>query len=89
MTDERIPQALIDYLKTSVRVALAEDVGTGDLTAALVPAAQRVRAHVVTREACEQTAFHADPYALWEELLRAVYEANRIVPHSTPHPEWN
>ncbi len=52
MSDERIPQALIDYLKTTVRVALSEDVGTGDLTAELVPAEQRVRAHVVTRGAC-------------------------------------
>lgn len=42
-----------------------------------------------THPACEETAFHDDPYALWDLMLRAVYEANRIVPHSTPHPEWN
>jgi nicotinate-nucleotide pyrophosphorylase (carboxylating) len=34
-----------------VAAALAEDVGTGDVTAALVPPRQQVRAHVVAREA--------------------------------------
>lgn len=34
-----------------VRRALAEDVGTGDLTAALVPACQRVQARILAREA--------------------------------------
>jgi len=52
MNDNRISEALTQYLKTSVGVALAEDVGTGDLTAALVPETQRVRARVVTREDC-------------------------------------
>jgi len=33
-----------------VAAALAEDVGTGDVTAALVPAQQQVRAQIVTRE---------------------------------------
>ena len=33
-----------------VSAALAEDVGTGDVTAALVPLQQQVRAHVVARE---------------------------------------
>jgi nicotinate-nucleotide pyrophosphorylase (carboxylating) len=35
----------------NIRDALAEDVGRGDWTALLVPAAQRVRARVITREA--------------------------------------
>ena len=34
-----------------VRSALAEDVGSGDLTAGLVPAERRARARIVTREA--------------------------------------
>jgi nicotinate-nucleotide pyrophosphorylase (carboxylating) len=34
----------------NIRDALAEDVGRGDWTALLVPAAQRVRARVITRE---------------------------------------
>jgi nicotinate-nucleotide pyrophosphorylase (carboxylating) len=38
-------------LARQVEVALAEDLGTGDVTAALVPAAQRVRGAVITREA--------------------------------------
>ena len=52
MTDQDLPTALAQYLVTSVRVALAEDVGTGDLTAELVPAGQRAVARVATREDC-------------------------------------
>jgi nicotinate-nucleotide pyrophosphorylase (carboxylating) len=37
-------------LPTQVEAALAEDIGAGDVTAALVPAAQRVRGRVITRE---------------------------------------
>jgi nicotinate-nucleotide pyrophosphorylase (carboxylating) len=37
-------------LSRVVAAALAEDIGTGDLTAALVPAARRGRATVITRE---------------------------------------
>ncbi len=35
----------------NIRDALAEDIGRGDWTAMLVPAAQRVRARVIVREA--------------------------------------
>ncbi len=38
-------------LGAQVDAALAEDIGGGDVTAALVPAAQRVRGRVITREA--------------------------------------
>jgi nicotinate-nucleotide pyrophosphorylase (carboxylating) len=38
-------------LGNQVEAALAEDIGGGDVTAALVPAAQRVRGRVITREA--------------------------------------
>src|SRR5215813_11692350 len=38
-------------LPQQVTAALAEDVGRGDVTAALVPGAQRVRGRVITREA--------------------------------------
>jgi nicotinate-nucleotide pyrophosphorylase (carboxylating) len=38
-------------VEEDVRRALAEDVGAGDLTAALVPAGRRARARVITREA--------------------------------------
>jgi len=37
-------------IPAQVALALAEDVGSGDVTASLVPAAQRVRARIVTRE---------------------------------------
>jgi nicotinate-nucleotide pyrophosphorylase (carboxylating) len=39
-----------DVISANVRAALAEDVGTGDLSAQLVPAAQTARARVITRE---------------------------------------
>jgi nicotinate-nucleotide pyrophosphorylase (carboxylating) len=38
-------------LGDQVRGALAEDIGSGDVTAALVPATQQVRGRVITREA--------------------------------------
>jgi nicotinate-nucleotide pyrophosphorylase (carboxylating) len=38
-------------LGSQVEAALREDIGSGDVTAALVPAAQRVRGRVITREA--------------------------------------
>ncbi|MCB1598231.1 MAG: nicotinate-nucleotide diphosphorylase, partial [Gammaproteobacteria bacterium] len=45
-------------ISAAVRAALAEDIGSGDLTAALVPDAQQAMATVITREAavlCGQT----------------------------------
>jgi nicotinate-nucleotide pyrophosphorylase (carboxylating) len=39
-----------DVIAANVRAALAEDVGTGDLSAQLVPAAQMAQARVITRE---------------------------------------
>jgi len=41
---------LIAHVSASVRGALAEDVGSGDLTAALVPANQRADATIITRD---------------------------------------
>lgn len=40
----------VAHVSASVRGALAEDVGSGDVTAALVPAKQRADATIVTRE---------------------------------------
>lgn len=37
-------------LKVSVSAALAEDVGTGDITAMLIPEGEKARARVITRE---------------------------------------
>ena len=56
MTTPALPEDLVDQ----VRRALAEDVGSGDLTAALVPALRPGRARVITREAaviCGQAWF--------------------------------
>lgn len=41
---------LPDDISDSVRRALAEDVGSGDLTASLIPADSQVRANVITRD---------------------------------------
>jgi nicotinate-nucleotide pyrophosphorylase (carboxylating) len=41
-----------DYVSGSIRIALAEDIGPGDLTAALVPDGQRAQARVIARENC-------------------------------------
>lgn len=46
----RMSPELIAHVSASVRGALAEDVGTGDLTAALVPAGQQAVATIITRD---------------------------------------
>jgi nicotinate-nucleotide pyrophosphorylase (carboxylating) len=51
-----------EVIEGEVRAALVEDVGSGDITAGLLPAAQQARALVVTREAgvlCGQAWFDA------------------------------
>jgi len=45
-----VPELPADFV-SQVEAALREDLGSGDVTAALVPAAQRVRGSVVAREA--------------------------------------
>lgn len=39
------------YIQQQVQLALAEDVGTGDITAQLIPVATQAKAQVITREA--------------------------------------
>jgi len=54
----RLPEP--ELIEFQVRIALAEDVAGGDLTAALVPAEQRSRVELITREAavlCGQAWF--------------------------------
>ncbi len=41
-----------DTIEANVRAALAEDIGSGDITAQLVPADRQARARVITREDC-------------------------------------
>ncbi|NLY58321.1 MAG: nicotinate-nucleotide diphosphorylase (carboxylating), partial [Gammaproteobacteria bacterium] len=49
-----MPNISLDSLQSSieeeVRRALAEDVGTGDITAALIPAERQARATIISRE---------------------------------------
>ena len=39
-------------IQSSVETALNEDIGTGDITAQLIPEAQTGVAHIITREDC-------------------------------------
>ncbi|MFA0811060.1 carboxylating nicotinate-nucleotide diphosphorylase [Microbulbifer epialgicus] len=49
--DSAIPNIMTD-LERAVRIALDEDVGSGDITAQLIPAERIAHAHVITRESC-------------------------------------
>jgi nicotinate-nucleotide pyrophosphorylase (carboxylating) len=76
-------------LGSQVEAALAEDIGRGDLTAALVPAAQRVRGRIITREAAvlcgrawaEETFRRLDPLVRlsWHAADGARLLANQVV----------
>ena len=46
------PQQLLATIDTIVRIAIDEDVGPGDVTAAIIPADHVSNAYVLTREAC-------------------------------------
>ncbi len=64
-------------LGRQVEAALAEDIGGGDLTAALVPAAQRVRGRVITRAAavlCGQ-AWADETFRRLDPLVRLTWHA--------------
>lgn len=50
MTAPEISPALAVHIRESVKIALAEDLGNGDLTAVLVPESAVVTATVITRE---------------------------------------
>jgi nicotinate-nucleotide pyrophosphorylase (carboxylating) len=78
----RVPQ---DIVARQVAAALAEDVGPGDVTAALVPAGQQVRAQIIAREPAifcgtdwaEATFKQLDPAIRLEWLTR---DGGRILP---------
>ncbi len=63
-------------LSATVATALAEDVGSGDLTAGLIPADRRGRARIITRETA---VFAGRPYV--DEVFRQV--------DPRVHVEWN
>ncbi len=48
---ERIP-FLAQRIRENVTAALAEDIGSGDITAQLIPAEQQAKATIITREDC-------------------------------------
>jgi len=52
VAETKLDKLLVDYLTESVVAALAEDVGSGDLTTELVPAHQQAAAKVISRQAC-------------------------------------
>jgi nicotinate-nucleotide pyrophosphorylase (carboxylating) len=78
---ERVPN---DVITRQVANALAEDLGAGDVSAALVPEAQRVRAQIIAREPAilcgtdwAEAAFHQlDPSVRLEWL---VHDGERLV----------
>jgi putative transcriptional regulator len=41
------------------------------------------------RPACREMAYHDDPYAVYDELLCQVRQANRLWPHPCRDPELN
>lgn len=76
-------------LASQVEAALREDIGSGDVTAALVPATQRVRGSVITRENAilagrpwaEATFRHLDPHLqlTWHASDGEPIAANHVV----------
>ena len=76
-------------LASQVETALREDIGSGDVTAALVPAAQRVRGSVLTRENAvlagrpwvDATFRHLDPHVqlVWHASDGEPIAANQVV----------
>jgi nicotinate-nucleotide pyrophosphorylase (carboxylating) len=76
-------------LASQVEAALREDIGSGDVTAALVPAAQRVRGSVIARENAilagrpwaEATFRHLDPHVQlnWHASDGEPIAANQVV----------
>lgn len=68
---------LPDDISDTVRRALAEDIGGGDLTATLIPAAQTSRAQVVTREDAVLcgTAWFDEVFRQSDPRIRVSWEA--------------
>ena len=76
-------------LASQVEAALREDIGSGDVTAALVPTAQRVRGSVITRESAvlagrpwvDATFRHLDPQVqlVWHANDGEPITANQVV----------
>jgi nicotinate-nucleotide pyrophosphorylase (carboxylating) len=80
----KLPSDLVQQVAT----ALAEDVGSGDVTAELVPAAQRVTGKVITREQailCGR-AWVTETFRQLDPTIRLTWHAddgNRVTPDQT------
>lgn len=70
------PDSIAAQVREDVQRALQEDVGSGDLTAALVPAGRRARARILAREAA---VICGAPWA--EAALRALDPGVRLTWH--------
>ena len=89
LTFDFSPSALADLADADVTRALAEDVGSGDLTASLVDPARRTRARIVAREAAvvcggpwvEAAVLRCDPDAqiLWHVPEGGRCNADQVV----------
>jgi nicotinate-nucleotide pyrophosphorylase (carboxylating) len=69
--------ALPGDLASQVQIALAEDLGGGDVTASLVPEGQRVRGRVITREAAILcgTAWVEETYRRLDPAVKLTWRA--------------
>ncbi|UTA48888.1 carboxylating nicotinate-nucleotide diphosphorylase [Simiduia sp. 21SJ11W-1] len=52
ISPDQLTQQIAQDRTAAVRHALAEDIGSGDITAQLIPASQMARARIITRENC-------------------------------------
>lgn len=76
IADVPYAETLRDHMVRSVRFALEEDIGSGDITAELIPADKMAKAEVITREAgvlCGREWF--------DEVFRQVDESVRLEWH--------
>ncbi|WP_346839220.1 carboxylating nicotinate-nucleotide diphosphorylase [Microbulbifer sp. SAOS-129_SWC] len=73
--DTDIPD-LVPDIHRAVSAALAEDVGSGDITAQLIPAEREARARVITREDCTVCG-----RAWVEEVFRQLHPALQLTWH--------
>jgi nicotinate-nucleotide pyrophosphorylase (carboxylating) len=72
-----VPPEVPGDLPAQVDAALREDIGSGDVTAALVPASQQVRGGVITRE---NAVLCGRPWA--DEIFRRLDERVRLTWHA-------
>ena len=38
---------------------------------------------------CRDVVFHEDPYAVFDLMRQRIFEEHRLLPHTTPNPQWN